>query len=198
MSSPFEPDPTRDLILDATTLKALTHPLRTRMLAALRQHGPSTASVLAERLGVNSGATSYHLRQLAEAGLVVEDAERGNARDRWWRAAHQRTYFTTSDVGDDDASLAYLSAVGAMYADTAQRALDELPTAPEEWREATMLSNYNLQLTAEESSAMRVELETVLHRYRLRDADTAAPKGSRPVTVQLQVMLTPGMGEEQP
>src|SRR5688500_3139681 len=109
------------LVLGAETLRALTHPLRTRLLSSLRLHGPSTASQLAERLGVNSGATSYHLRQLADAGLVVEDAERGNARDRWWRAAHKRTYFEIG-AGPEDDEAAYLSAVAGAYADNVQRA----------------------------------------------------------------------------
>jgi DNA-binding transcriptional ArsR family regulator len=35
---------------DAAALKALTHPLRIRLLGLLRQHGPATASELAARL----------------------------------------------------------------------------------------------------------------------------------------------------
>ena len=51
------------------------------MLELLRM-GPSTASMLAREAGESSGATSYHLRELAKAGFVEEDPERGNARDR--------------------------------------------------------------------------------------------------------------------
>ena len=72
-------------------LRALAHPTRLRMLGLLRVDGPATATTLATRLGLNTGQTSYHLRQLAQHGLVVDDAERGNGRDRWWRAAHQST-----------------------------------------------------------------------------------------------------------
>src|SRR5690606_19778936 len=50
---------------DAMALRALAHPQRMRMLAMLRIDGPATATALAERMGLNSGATSYHLRQLA-------------------------------------------------------------------------------------------------------------------------------------
>ena len=82
---------------DPTALRSLSHPVRLRMLGLLRSEGPSTASRLAERLGLNSGATSYHLRHLAQHGFVVDDPERGNARDRWWRAAHQAT--RTNDAG---------------------------------------------------------------------------------------------------
>jgi DNA-binding transcriptional ArsR family regulator len=76
---------------DPEGLKALSHPVRLRILGLLRTEGGATATTLAARLGLNSGATSYHLRQLEKAGFIVEDAERGNGRDRWWRAAHQAT-----------------------------------------------------------------------------------------------------------
>ncbi|MDP2774304.1 MAG: helix-turn-helix domain-containing protein [Nocardioides sp.] len=83
-------------------LKALTHPVRLRMLGLLRTEGPATATRLATRLGLNSGATSYHLRQLARHGFVVDDEERGNARERWWRAA--RSTATDNTAADPDAS----------------------------------------------------------------------------------------------
>ena len=64
--------------LDARSLRGLAHPLRMRLLTALRRGGPATASQLAEKLGESSGATSYHLRQLAAHGFV-EDAP-----EQWW------------------------------------------------------------------------------------------------------------------
>ena len=54
--------------LGAREVRALAHPLRLRMLESL-QDGPATASMLARELGESSGATSYHLRALAAAGL---------------------------------------------------------------------------------------------------------------------------------
>ncbi len=64
--------------LDARSLRGLAHPLRMQLLDALRNNGPATASQLGARLGESSGATSYHLRQLAAHGFV-EDAP-GTAR----------------------------------------------------------------------------------------------------------------------
>ena len=60
--------------LDSHKLRVLAHPLRSRLLATLRAEGPATATSLAATLGTNSGATSYHLRQLAEAGLAPVNA----------------------------------------------------------------------------------------------------------------------------
>ena len=59
---------------------------------------PRTA--LAEKLGTNTGATSYHLRQLAEVGLVAEDPDRGTSRQRWWQAAHDMSHFDPTDFDD--------------------------------------------------------------------------------------------------
>jgi len=71
--------------LDARDLKALSHPVRMEMYDLLSQYGAQTASMLAARVGESSGVTSYHLRTLAKHGLIEEDPDRGNARERWWR-----------------------------------------------------------------------------------------------------------------
>jgi DNA-binding transcriptional ArsR family regulator len=73
---------------DARSLRGLAHPLRLQLLGLLRMDGPATATQLAERTGQSSGATSYHLRQLAAYGFVIEDLDRTTGRrDRYWRAA---------------------------------------------------------------------------------------------------------------
>src|SRR5215212_10817955 len=77
------------VVLDVKGLRALAHPVRVQLVGLLRRFGPSTATRLAERLGVNSGTASYHLRQLGAAGFVEEDTGRGNARERWWRSVHR-------------------------------------------------------------------------------------------------------------
>ena len=79
------PDPPR-VHLDRAALRMLAHPLRSRLLAELRQHGAATTTSLAARLQTNSGATSYHLRKLAEVG-VVEDNGEGTGRARIWTAS---------------------------------------------------------------------------------------------------------------
>ena len=94
------------LRLDPRGLKVLAHPLRSRLLTALREHGPATATALAERSGTNTGATSYHLRKLASVGLV-EETDDGRGRERWWRAATEMHGWTERDVaGDPDAQAA--------------------------------------------------------------------------------------------
>ena len=67
-------------------LRAMAHPLRLRLIGALRKEGPATASMLARMLYESSGATSYHLRILAKYGFVEDEHERNRGRERWWRA----------------------------------------------------------------------------------------------------------------
>ena len=45
------------LHLDATALRVLAHPLRSRLLSQLRLHGPATATDLAGRLDTNTGGS---------------------------------------------------------------------------------------------------------------------------------------------
>lgn len=73
-------------ITDPAALRALAHPLRQRILRALAENGPATSTALGALLGENTGATSYHLRQLAEYGFIEEAPELAKGKERWWRS----------------------------------------------------------------------------------------------------------------
>ena len=133
-------------------LRALSHPVRLRLLGLLRTEGPATATALAARLGLNSGATSYHLRQLATHGFIEDDPERGTGRERWWRASHQATVTHMDDVvaaspEDREAYDAYLQAVAVVHGDLLQRSLEERAALPPDWLAATHLGDWGLRLT---------------------------------------------------
>jgi DNA-binding transcriptional ArsR family regulator len=61
---------------DATTLQALAHPLRIRILETL--HEPDSAAAVARRLGEPRQKVNYHLKELDRAGLVRRAGERRN------------------------------------------------------------------------------------------------------------------------
>src|SRR5919204_5306515 len=71
---------------DLETMRTLAHPRRLRIWQFLDLNGPATSAMLAHELGLNTGATSYHLRELAAHGFVAEVPERARGRERWWRA----------------------------------------------------------------------------------------------------------------
>jgi DNA-binding transcriptional ArsR family regulator len=180
------PDPTSQIALDASLLRALSHPMRTQILALLQRFGPSTATGLAERLGVNTGATSYHLRQLAEHGLVVEDTERGNARDRWWRAAYRGTRIDDVDLVRSEPELATTFMHNIARENTANlfRFIDELPTLPKNWLGSVSMDNYTLHLTPRQLRELMLKLEALVESYRT-EPDAARPRGARRVIVHV-------------
>ncbi len=192
-------EPTPDhVVLDSTSLRALAHPLRVRLLSLLRENGPSTASRLAVAVGTTSGATSYHLRQLAASGFIVEDesAEQGGRqpRERWWRAAHRTTWFDTSSAAgspeDEAAAEVYMRSVSQAYARRVEAALDEAPSLPE-WRDTGTISDWSFVMDPAMTDAMQQELVDILERYRAQP-ELTTEDGRRPVTVQLQVFPRPG------
>ena len=63
-----------DVIEDAATATVALHPLRARVLAALRE--PASAAGLAQRFGLPRQKLNYHLRALEDCGLVVAAGER--------------------------------------------------------------------------------------------------------------------------
>ena len=75
-------------VRDAAALKALAHPLRVSLLAALVTEGPMTASQAAARVDDSPSNCSWHLRKLAEHGFVRE-ARGGTGRNRPWQAVSE-------------------------------------------------------------------------------------------------------------
>ncbi|WP_137294811.1 ArsR/SmtB family transcription factor [Nocardioides dongxiaopingii] len=171
-------------------LRALAHPVRLRMLGMLRVDGPATATSLATRLGLNSGATSYHLRQLAQHGFVVDDEERGNGRERWWRAAHTSTRTAGGPVGTEagDSADAFLQAAVVVYSEWLQQAVEEGPLLPEPWRDATSFNDWIHRLTP---AAARHLMRTVGEMMEAVEDDEDDP-WARSVVVQVHVFPRPG------
>ncbi|MFY1671753.1 ArsR/SmtB family transcription factor [Plantactinospora sp. WMMB334] len=162
--------PASVVALDGAQIRVLAHPLRARLLIALRSDGPATATRLAQALGTNTGATSYHLRQLADAGLVAEVPERGSGRQRWWRAVHQFSSWRATDFADDpDAQAAadwlHRHAV-RLHAELTERWVTEQHAYPTEWRDAATVADVLLRLTPEQLRQLNDEMWAVVDRYR--------------------------------
>jgi DNA-binding transcriptional ArsR family regulator len=181
MSSSGKP---RQARIDTAALRVLAHPLRTRLLSRLRLEGPATATVLAQALDTNTGATSYHLRRLADVGLVEEVHER-SGRERWWRAAHEMHSFSASDFAGDPDSEAALEWLQGEYFRLFQRHAEEWAAEeaewPLEWRDAAGASDYLLRLTPAALTAMQKEIHAVVESYRTADSDRVADPEARRV-----------------
>ena len=178
-------------------LRALAHPVRLRMLGMLRVDGPATASGLGRRLELNTGATSYHLRQLARHGFIEEDAERGNGRERWWRAVHTSTRTPRDEAGvgqaDRDARDAYLQAVATTHAELLQRAVTQQRQLPEPWRAAGTFSDWVLHLTPAHAARLRDAVVTLVQEFA---EDAADAPDALPYTVNVNAYLNPDAGDD--
>ena len=191
-------EPVATVRLDAQSLRGLAHPLRVRLLGLLRMDGPATASGLAAVVGESSGVTSYHLRQLAAYGFVVEDdAPHASRKARWWKAAHRTTVLET--LPDDDPGTTmlvdeYFRSIAWAYSDRLLRFVDGIAATRDElggaWAAVGDLSDWMLELTPEQADEVSRRVHAVLDEYRLTDPQRTRAEGTERVVVQLQVMPT--------
>jgi DNA-binding transcriptional ArsR family regulator len=169
MPEPREPFPRRVKHLDGGSLRALAHPLRLRIQASLRTDGPATASMLGERLGESSGATSYHLRVLAAHGFIEEDASRGTARERWWQLAHDMTSWRSERFRHDPDERAAEQWLSGYMAHQAMEWIDEWQSrradADEGWFAAAQQNDYGHLMTPQQVEAMLAEVHDVVLRH---------------------------------
>ncbi|WP_405390505.1 winged helix-turn-helix domain-containing protein [Streptomyces sp. NBC_01102] len=182
--------------VDTRTLRGLAHPLRIRLLNTLREFGPATASGLADRLGESSGATSYHLRQLAAYGFVEDDPERGKGRERWWKAVHTGTVFGRTENFLQHPDPEVRGAIGVVLHEVATTHAQELNTWlgtmhewPEEWRQAFDMSDFKLRLTPELSLELTEKMQELVNSYRGRVPE--GTEGSAVVRTHLHVFPRP-------
>ncbi|MFK4188193.1 ArsR/SmtB family transcription factor [Streptomyces sparsogenes] len=182
------PDDVR--VLDPRSLRGLAHPLRIRLLGALREYGPATASQLADRLGESSGATSYHLRQLAAHGFVVDDPERGKGRERWWKAAQRATHMGAEEMlhGADPSLRGAMSTLlhewATIHSQELSTWLGTWQEWPEEWRRAWDISDWSMRLTPELAAELRDKVQELIESYREKEVDKST-EGSAPFRIHL-------------
>lgn len=155
--------------LDPDSVKVLAHPLRSRLVAALRLLGPSTATALATELGTNTGATSYHLRKLSDVGLVV-DTGQGDGKRRVWAASAGLTVFEPSDFADDEdaeTALGWLARDWLRhFTDKFGRWLDVQPSWPARWRDSAGMNDFMVVVTAQQLRSMNEEIQEVIDRHQ--------------------------------
>uniref|UniRef100_UPI003CD0B335 ArsR/SmtB family transcription factor n=1 Tax=Streptomyces hawaiiensis TaxID=67305 RepID=UPI003CD0B335 len=175
-----EPENTSVRQLDARSLRGLAHPLRMQLLDALRFDGPATASQLAQKLHESSGATSYHLRQLAEYGFIEDAPEHGKGRERWWKAVHHGLRFDDALLTDSDPSVRgaadlYLHEVATTHARDLSTWLGNRDSWPEEWSDSWDMSSATLSLTPELVRELVEKMHELVETYRDRAAAEDAP-----------------------
>ena len=180
-------------------LRALAHELRLRILEQLTVAGPATATTLARRLGQNTGATSYHLRQLEQYGFVEEDTGRGRGRERWWRYVPGDVRFAPAASPSTELRTAADELLRHQLAQGERTLAEYLRTRDRhrDWDAAAMFSNSTMHLTTAELAEFGEALVALVNTY-WRPPE-ARPPGSRAVVAQLYAFPWPGeVPDEEP
>jgi len=84
-------------VTDPRAIRALAHPVRLDLLELLVAIGPATAAQCGRILGVSQASCSFHLRQLAKYGLVVDAGPGQDRRERRWQMPDNRIRLPRSD-----------------------------------------------------------------------------------------------------
>jgi DNA-binding transcriptional ArsR family regulator len=110
---------------DERLLKAIAHPLRQRILAAIDEHGPISPNAVAQRLGQPLGRVSHHVRVLARLGAIEP------TRTARRRGAVEHYYVARVTPWFDDAAWARLPLTvrRALFAHPLQRLLADVTAA---------------------------------------------------------------------
>lgn len=154
------------------------------LLSSLRQKGSATASMLAERLGESSGATSYHLRQLAAHGFVEDAPERGKGRERWWRAADQGLDFGEDLFKDQDPAVrgavdTFLHEVATTHARELSTWLGTRDDWSDKWARAHDMSDFTMRLTPAQSQELIQKMHDLLDSYCAVERPEDDPEAER-------------------
>ncbi|MFE6160661.1 ArsR/SmtB family transcription factor [Streptomyces sp. NPDC056486] len=157
-------------ITDLGTLKALGHPLRLKVYGTLRVSGPSTASQLASQVDEAVSLVSYHLRKLAEHGLIEEaEVQSEDARERWWQAAQENLSFRHEDFKDTPEGAATHAAVLrsliAHRREQYETYLDQQEAWGAEWRKAADQSDFLARLNPAELTRLNAEIHALIRTY---------------------------------
>ncbi|MDG4865074.1 helix-turn-helix domain-containing protein [Streptomyces sp. T-3] len=173
-------------ITDIDTLKAIGHPLRMKLYRALFVARTATASQLADQVDEAVSLVSYHLRKLADHGLIEEaEAQSGDGRERWWQTATRELRILSEDFRDEPGKAVARVSVSRLFfeqrADLYRRYMDEEAAWSQEWQTAAIDSEYLPRFNVAELAELSAELMAVLKKYdaRARAAEAAGDTEGR-------------------
>ncbi|MGW4501228.1 ArsR/SmtB family transcription factor [Micromonospora sp. NPDC004336] len=181
----------RVTISDPQVMRALAHPARLAITEHLSSiEAGATATECAEIVGLSPSATSYHLRELAKAGLVEPAPTRGDARERVWRTVSSSWTVEAGRAAAPEARAAERALVEAWLARDLERSrewLRRVPDEPAEWYAASRLADSQLVLTADELRELNEAVDRLLEPYRKRTR-VDPPPSARTVSLNYKAL----------
>jgi predicted ArsR family transcriptional regulator len=185
--------PRRELS-DLAAVRALANPRRQKIMQYLAAHGPGTSADLARALDLNTGATSYHLRELARHGFVEELPERAHGRQRWWRPVAKDFRFPRRSEQSEDLRAALDEVTRLSFAEDIDALIRWHEHGRGEWADAVPYSRGTIRVTPAELAAFFEEYIALINKYARRNEK--APEGARAVATRF--LAFPIDGEQTP
>ncbi|MCW2856453.1 MAG: ArsR family transcriptional regulator [Marmoricola sp.] len=177
---------------DPRTLRAIAHPVRTRILGEITAAGHLRAADVAERLGIPANQASFHLRQLAKYGFVEQAPELArDGRDRVWKPVSERgVNVELEEMEKAPGGTQAVTVFRRQAAAAAKGAIDRAYASSKERSTHVMISDDWIRLTKAEAKQLSQELLDLQAAWRDRTR-TSEGRGARRTYHLLQV-LQPG------
>ncbi|MGW9113476.1 winged helix-turn-helix domain-containing protein [Microbacterium sp. NPDC055683] len=168
--------------VSARKLRAMAHPVRLRLEEALGRRGFARAADLAADLDLPANQVSFHLRVLADAGLIEEAPEKArDRRDRVWTRAKQTWELGSPEhpMEDEQAGTAVIRALAAQHQDLVQRIIAWAPEYSSGRAEGVhgTFNQYALWLDEEQFTRMLERIGSVVEEFR--DLNEPGAAGAR-------------------
>ena len=167
---PIDPWAHLDTVHDPRLLRAIAHPVRNRILAELSATGTMRAADVARELEIPANQASFHLRQLAKYGLVVEAPDEArDKRDRVWKVAEERgmrvnlAELEASPGGKAAVSVFVRTAIAKGY-----RTIEQAYATSADEGTVRTVTDQSLRLTKAEAGELAAELDQVLQTWAAR------------------------------
>jgi DNA-binding transcriptional ArsR family regulator len=164
------------------------HPVRTALLELIGREGAATATDAARELGGSTGLYSFHLRRLAEAGLIEEIPKSGGRAKPWRLAGDSAETAFPAPAGSSAPSDNEISPFPRGLEDESYRQwLERRDEAPEEWRHDEAFSQV-AYLTPEEMEGVADVFRAVIAQFRHRETNPSSrPEGAEPVAIMARL-----------
>lgn len=186
-------------VSDPRVLRAIAHPVRTRILGEVHAAGHLRAADVAESLGIPANQASFHLRQLAKYGLVEPAPELArDGRDRVWRPAQEGNLsLDVEKMSKGPGGRAAVSVWRRQAVASANEAVERAYASASHQRDVhVMISDDWIRLTKAEAKEMSDDLLALQARWTERTRDSAPRRGLRR-TYHLMQILQPAPEVEQ-
>jgi hypothetical protein len=140
---------------------------------------------LSEHVGASPSVTSWHLRHLAEFGLVVDvpPPSGTDRRQRWWDAAARGFRYEMPDTpeGTEAGRLLRTEMMNQVLEAAQQWLVETEPNLDPGWSRLAGSANTLLMLTLAEAEAIENAIEELLAPYVQRRDAGDVPDDARPV-----------------